>query len=240
MNHYKFKYPCLLTAVLLSYFNAALATDSGLNFSVRLLGGSMSGQNTTSDTDFQSSKGGQFGMSMAYQYGGFYTGLNIQGGDFTFEKQAPDQVSPTGTKQVKNDKVKHNELDLVFGYYLMERISLFIDLKGTSDTWESNQHKQEFNGAGIGAAGYWPINDNWLFYGSIGAISSGEVKYNGEKIGTGSSRNLDIGLLYKVSGNHRLIIGARGSRYAYVYDSGDKQVHNIGGTYVGYNYLFPL
>ena len=237
-NILKSTYPLAMLVML--HVNTVVAAERGLNLSVRLLGGGWSGENTTSKTEFESTQGGQLGLNMAYQNGKFYTGLNLQGGEFTFEKQSPDQVGPSGTKQVTDDKVTHNELDLVFGYYLTDHISLFFDIKGVSDTWQSNQHQQEFGGAGLGVAGYWPINSNWILFGSFGAISNGNIKYNGEKIGEGTARSLDMGILYRLTDNHRLLLGLKSTRYAYKYDAGDEQVHNIGGGYIGYNYAFEL
>lgn len=236
----KFKPTFLLVVSMLLNSGFALASERGMNFSVKMLGGNFTGQNKTSGTEFESSEGGQLLLSMAYQNGRFYTGLNIQGGVYTFDKQAPDQVRPVFTFQKSNDKVAHAETDLVFGYYLIKQLSVFIDLKTVTDTWESNQHAQTFSGAGLGVAGYWPINDQWTIYGSLGAIPSGELKYDGEKIGSGVNRSLDIGALFKLTNNHRLTFGVKQTRYEYEYDKGDEQVHNIGGVYVGYNYAFAL
>lgn len=236
----KFKLNCLLIIFLLLSSSLASATESGVNFSIKILGGGYTGKNTTSETEFNSGEGGQLVMNMAYQYGKFYTGLNIQGGVYSFDKQAPDQVTPSVTSSVSNDKVTHAEVDLVFGYYLIDQLSVFIDLKTVSDTWESNQHAQEFSGAGLGLAGYWPINNKWIVYGSFGGVSSGELKYSGEKFGEGKSQSLDIGALYKLTTNHRLTFGVKRTRYVYEYDSGDEQRYIIGGGYIGYNYAFGL
>lgn len=231
---------CIVFVLLSLPANAAFASDSGISVSVRLMGGGWSGKNKTSGTDFKSDDGGQAGLNVAYQNGNFYTGLNLQGGEYTFEKDTPDQVSRAGTTGITNDKISHSELDLVFGYYLTRYFSLFFAIKGVSDTWESNQHKQEFGGVGLGAAGFWPITTDWTLYGSIGAVPSGDIKTNGEVIGEGKSSALDIGAQYHFSGGHRLTFGVKRSNYVYKYDSGDEQTHSIGGIYAGYTYAFSL
>ena len=219
---------------------SVMAEDGGLSFSYRVIGGGYSGQNTTSGTEFQSDEGNQSALSMAYQSGNFYTGLSLQGGQYTFTRQAPDQVTPAGTKQVSNDKVTHSEIGLIFGYYIIPNVSVYFGIKGVSDTWESNQHQQEFAGGGLGVSGYKAITPNWAVYGSIAWISSGELKYNGEKYGEGTSRSVDIGGLYKFTQSHRLIFGIKRSVYHYKYDSGDEQDHYIGGGFVGYSYAMGL
>lgn len=233
------------TTAIISIFslltvNTVIASESGLSFSVRLNGGGWSGKNKTSGTEFQSTEGGQIGFNGAYQNGNFYTGLNVQGGEYTFEKNTPDQVSQSGRTEVSNDKVEHNELDLIFGYYLTRHFSLFVDIKGVSNTWASNNYQHEFSGVGFGATGSWPINKNWVAYGSVGAIPSGEIKTNDEKIGEGSSRAVDIGAMYQFSKAHRVMAGIKRSNYTYKFDSGDEQTHSIGGVYFGYSFAFSL
>lgn len=148
LENYKFVIFALVLSLL--HTNATIAAESGFSFSVKAIGGGWSGKNKTSGTEFDSDEGGQLGIGMAYQNGDFYTGVNFQGGEYTFEENAPDQVSPSGTTAVSNDKVQHDELDIVVGYYLSDHFSLFLDLKGIKDTWTSNKHEQEFGGLGLG------------------------------------------------------------------------------------------
>lgn len=231
----------VLPLMLLLPLNRVAAAESGMSFSIRSMGGNWTGKNKTSGTDFEADKGGQTGLAAVYQNGDFYTGLNLQGGQYTFNGQAPDQVSQSGTTAISDDKITHSELDLVFGYYLTRYFSLFMDIKGASDTWQSNQHKQDFSGVGLGVTGFWPINDNWTLYGSLGAVSSGNLKIKGEKIGTGKSSALDIGVQYSFSGSgHRVLFGLKSSTYVYTFDAGDEQTHTISGAYLGYSYAFSL
>lgn len=218
----------------------ASASESGLSFSVKLQGGSWTGKNKTSDTEFEATKGGQLGFSGMYQNGNFYTGLNLQGGDYTFEKNTPDQVTPAGTTEISNDKITHNEFDLIFGYYLTTHVSLFLDLKTVTNTWESNNHEQKYTGAALGVTGNWPVAMNWQLYGSLAGGSGGELSSNEEKVGKGSSSGIEIGALYQLNKRHRLLFGVKRTNYTYKFDSGDEQTHSIGGVFLGYNYAFML
>lgn len=239
-NSYNIKVAAIISVVSMLIVNMAIASESGLSFSVRLGSGGWSGKNKTSGTEFESTEGGQVGFNGVYQNGDFYTGLNLQGGEYTFEKNTPDQVSQSGTTEMSNDKIEHSEVDLVFGYYLSQNFSLFVDFKTVSNTWVSNNHQQEFGGIGFGATGVWPINKSWIVYGSVGALSSGEIKVNGEKVGEGKSSAVDIGALYLFSEAHRVMFGVKRSNYVYTFDSGDEQTHSIGGVYIGYSFAFSL
>jgi len=238
LNNIKFAAIILIMSLLT--VNTAIASESGLSFSVRLNGGGWSGENKTSGTEFESTEGGQVGFNGAYQSGNFYTGLNLQGGEYTFEKNTPDQVSRSGSTEVSNDKVEHSELDLIFGYYLTRYFSLFIDIKGVSNTWASNNYEQEFSGVGFGATGLWPISKTWVAYGSVGAVPSGDIKTGDEKIGEGKSNAVDLGAMYRFSKAHRIMFGVKRSNYVYTFDSGDEQTHSIGAVYFGYSFAYSL
>lgn len=239
-NSYNIKVAAIISVVSMLILNTAIAFESGLSFSVRLNGGGWSGKNKTSGTEFESTEGGQAGFSGAYQSGNFYTGLNLQRGEYTFEKNTPDQVSSSGRSEVSNDKIEHSEVDLIFGYYLSRHFSMFVDIKGVSNTWASNSYQQDFSGVGFGATGVWPINKTWVVYGTVGVVPSGEIKTNGEKTGEGKSSAVDIGALYLFSEAHRMMFGVKRSSYAYTFNSGDEQTHSIGGVYVGYSFAFSL
>ncbi|MDH5445342.1 MAG: hypothetical protein OEY52_07280 [Gammaproteobacteria bacterium] len=240
MKMYKLFYLTAFCILFLLSVDSRAETSSGLSFSVKAMGGGWKAKNSREGETLQSDEGRQVGFSIAYLSGNFYTGLNLQGGEYKFEKEGPYQVTETGTDTVSNDTINRSEVDLVFGYYLTQRISVFFDIKGTTSTWQSNNYQQEYGGLGIGIAGYWPVSSDWKIYGSFGVIPSGEVKTNGKKIGKGKSSGLDIGALYSLSDSHRLMFGIKSSSYEYEFDNGGFQKHEIGGVYVGYNYAFNL
>jgi len=238
-NVKNFRFAVCLIALMIFSSNS-FAAQSGVSFSLRMLGGGWSGKNNTSNTEFESSKGGQLGIAGSYQTGDFYMGLSLQGGTYTFADNAPDQISQNGKIAVANDELEHSEFDLVFGYYLNRYFSLFADIKAVSNTWASNAYQQNYSGLGFGASGRWPVSDNWNIYGSIGVIPSGKLTTNDEKTGDGKSSAVDIGALYLLNKAHRLMLGVKRSNYVYTFDSGEEQTHSIGGVYFGYSYAFPL
>ena len=233
----------LVPALLMILINSSVLAESnsGMSYSVRVIGGSWTGKNTETGDEFRSTTGSQLGLNVAYQTGRFYTGLNFQGGEYKFEKEAPNQVtSASATVPVYNDIITRSELDLVFGYYLSKHFSMFLDLKSTNSRWESNAYEQQYAGVGIGIAGYWPLGDDWTLHGSFGAILAGEVTHNDEKIADGVSSGLDFGALYSLKGGHRIMFGLKSSAYEYEFTNGDFQRHDVAGIYLGYNYAFSM
>ena len=88
------------------HLNTVVASENGLSFSLKVFGegykgynsedegedgsssfgGAWSGKNETSGTGFESAEGQQVAFSGVYQYGDYYTGLNVQLGEsYRFE-----------------------------------------------------------------------------------------------------------------------------------------------------------
>ncbi|MDH5408112.1 MAG: hypothetical protein OEZ33_08175 [Gammaproteobacteria bacterium] len=221
-------------------FNANSSTPSGISLSASILGNNWTGQNTTSGTDFEASEGKQFAYSAAYHYGKFFAGLNVQGGTYEFGAKAPDRITTTGSISNSNVKIKRSELDLVAGYFITNRISIFLDIKGTNNNWLDENYEQAFSGFGLGVYTAWPLSDKWSLKGSLGVISNGIVKVNDEEAGEGTSSSLDIGAMYNVSSKGKINFGIKASSQTYKFDSGQEQTHSITGVYVGYSHSFTL
>ena len=214
--------------------------DSNLILSAKLLGSNWEGNNQNSDTDFDTTEGGQLGFNIAFQKGNFYTGLNFQGGDYKFEGNAPDQITNLGRLSFTDTTVEHAQLDLIFGYYFWKRISLFIDIKSVENKWEDTNQKQTFTGIGFGGSGVWPLNPNWSVYGSVGVVPAGKVEANNVEVGDGVSSAFEVGGIYNITQNNRLSFGAKFQTLNYEFDSGDEQENTINGLFVGYSYIFQL
>ncbi len=232
----------ILWALVLSAFsiNVHADGDMGISLGVKLLGTNWQGNNQQSDTNFNTTDGGQFGITLAFQKAKFYTGISFQGGEYTFNDAAPDQVPPSGTTPTSNVKIKRGELDLLAGYFFWEHISLFIDLKSISNTWSNNNYKQSFTGIGFGASGYWPLNKTWSLFGSIGIVPVGRVETDGSNIGDGNSGALEFGGAYNFDARNRLTFGIKSQSQTYTYDSGDKTESRLNGVFVGYSHIFPF
>ena len=226
----------LISACLIA--NTARANgNTSLNLGVKLLGANWEGNNENSGTEFDTTEGGQLGINIAFQKGSFYAGISMQGGEYQFDNNAPDQVTSSGTQSFSNVKIRHRELDLIAGYFFWDRISLFLDIKGIGYKWDNNDHEQTFAGIGLGTSGFWPVSENWALYGSAGFVPSGDVEANGTKVGDGSSGALEFGAMFNINESNRLTFGLKSSAQTYKFDSGDKQKHKMNGVFVGYSYV---
>jgi len=230
----------LLFILCLISSNAQAKGDMGLSLGVKLLGTNWQGNNELSDTTFSTTDGGQFGINLAFQKSRFYTGVSFQGGDYTFEDDAPAQVTSTATTPSSNVIISRDELDLLAGYFFWEHISLFIDLKSISNRWSNNDYLQTFYGIGFGASGYWPLNKSWSLYGSVGVVPIGQVTTDGNKIGDGNSGALEFGGAYHFNTRNRITFGLKSQSQTYNYDSGDKTESRLNGVFVGFNHIFPF
>lgn len=229
----------ILIAGICLYSNLAHSeTRSGLSGTVKVLAGNWKGENKNSGTEFEASDGRQWSISLTYQYADFYTGLNLQGGVYTFDDNGPEQMSGSTSQPVSNVELAHSEIDLVAGYFINRQISVFLDLKGISNTWENYSHEQTFGGVGLGATGLWPLNPDWILYGSIGFVPAGDVMVNDVKVGEGKSSAFDIGAMYNLDEGQRLIFGLKASTQIYNFDSGDEQLHEFSGLFLGYSHSF--
>ena len=227
--------------VLMLWAQAVYAeSDSSMNFSARFIGGIWTGNNNEASDRYESTEGSQFGMNIGYRNGQMYAGLNLQGGEYNFTGRAPDIETASISIPVSNERIRRSELDLVFGYYLTPRVSIFGDIKATTSVWQGSAYSQSYSGLGIGVAGNWPLNADWLVYGSLGLINNGKVSSDSVEIGSGKSAGLDVGALYSISNGHRLMLGLKSSTYVYEFDNGSRQTSVVGGAYIGYNYAFGM
>lgn len=230
----------LILILCLISINVQAKGDMGLSLGVKLLATNWQGNNQQSDTSFSTTDGGQFGINLAFQKSKFYTGVSFQGGEYTFEEEAPDQVTSSATSASSNVIISRDELDLLVGYFFWEHISLFIDLKSISNQWDSNDYRQTFYGLGLGASGYWPLSKSWSLYGSVGFVPVGQVETEGNKIGDGTSGAFEFGGGYHFDKRNRLTFGVKLQSQTYDYDSGDKTESRLNGVFVGYNHIFPF
>ncbi|VAW92057.1 hypothetical protein MNBD_GAMMA22-2325 [hydrothermal vent metagenome] len=230
----------LFLLLLLSSMTVDAQEDINISLGVKLLSANWTGSNNDSGTDFERTGGGQFAWNIAIQKQRYYAGLNLQGGGYTFDNNAPDQVTNNTTTVNSNVIIQRSEIDLIAGYYFWENISLFIDFKSTQNKYDNNDFKQKFSGLGIGASGSWFLNDNWSLYGTFGFVARGDLKSSDEVVGYANSTALEFGGIYRYSDTHRFNIGIKSQGQKYTYNNGTSQTHNFGGFFIGYNYLFSL
>ncbi len=211
-----------------------------VNLSARVITGEWNSDANVVGGDI-SQQGGQLGFSLAYHRDKFFTGIRLQGGDYRFTDNAPNQITAGGAQAVSNSTVKHGEFDLLAGYYFFERTAFFLDIKTTSDKWLSNNYQQNFSGLGIGVNSFYPINKDWLLYGSFGIIANAQLKdINKNQLADASSFAFDIGFSYKLGLQSALGVGLNQRAYTYTLPSGAEQSYSIGGLTAYYQYRFEM
>jgi len=230
----------LILLLMVLSVNHAYA-DQRLTFGAKLLAAGWKGDNGSGRTDFESNEGGQFGLSLAYKIGDFYTGLNLQRGEYNFKDDAPDKFTVAGRVTSSNVKIQQTDIDLLFGYYFWSQVSLFVDIKNVTNNWLDQPYEQNFTGLGLGTSGFIPINDKWTLFGSFGFIGGGEIKNNNDtKVGTGSSWALELGTVYTINERNFVNAGIKTRNYRFEYLDSSKQQYNINALFIGYNYSFSL
>ncbi len=233
-----------LYSVLLYFALSAMVlnAEENLNISLglKLLSSNWKGSNSNSGTDFERNAGGQFAWNIGLQKDRYYAGLSLQGGNYHFVDNGPEQVTSNTTTPVSDVKIQRSEVDLIAGYYFWDNISLFVDIKTIQNKFDKNNYKQNFAGLGVGIAGAWLLNNNWSLYGSFGFVGKGDLKANGAIIGSANSAALELGTLYRYTESHRFNIGFKNQGQKYTFNNGNSQTHKFGGLFIGYNYLFSL
>lgn len=234
LAHYRKEIFVLFTLVLVP-FNLHAANSVSLG--VTLNGAEWSGDNGSGRSSFSSTEGGQFGLSANVNLDRFYVGLSLQGGEYSFSSDAPDQFTSKGTATVRDADVEHSDFDLLAGYYFWPQVSLFVDLKGAASKWKNNGYEQTFSGLGIGVSGYHPLAQDWLLFGSFGFVN-GDIKDDEvSDLGDGNSRALIFGAVYSIEKNQHLNFGLRFRKYNFDFNDGNTQNYTLNGLFVGYTHV---
>ena len=232
----------LFIILLLGAFaiNAAHA-EQRLTFGAKLLAAGWNGDNGAGRTDFESDEGGQFGLNISYKLDKFYTGLNLQRGEYNFKDNAPDKFTLAGRVPSSKVKIQQSDMDLLVGYYFWSQVSLFVDIKSVTNNWLDEPYEQSFFGLGLGVSGYIPVNEKWTLFGSFGFIGNGKIEDNNDnKVGDGNSWALEAGTVYTINDRHFLNAGIKTRNYSFEYLDSTKQDYKINALFIGYNYSFSL
>ena len=232
----------LLRALALTIFLTcvpAVQAAQSLTVGATFYGSGWEGDNGSGNSDFESDSGGQFGASINYRVNKFYTGLNLQRGTYEFDGDAPTQFTSRGVQTSSDVKIEHSDLDLLVGYYFWTNVSLFLDLKATHSEWRDNDYEQAFVGLGAGVSGFYPINDEWLVFGSFGFVN-GDIDDDEDTSnhGDGRSTSLSAGAVYRFDKANTINFGLKLRSYDFEYDDGNEQEYDINAIFVGYNHTF--
>jgi hypothetical protein len=231
----------ILPAMVISLLSlGGQAQASSLSLGVSLNGTGWSGDNGAGNSSFESDNGGQLGFSLSFSKDRWYVGLSLQGGEYEFSQVAPTQFRSDATQPTQNLTVNHSDFDLLAGYYVWDRISLFIDLKAVGTQWQNNDYEQGFGGLGLGISGYHPLNENWTLYGSWGVVGGKISEKNNTELGDAGSSAFTIGASYKLNPLDRLSMGLKLRSYQYDFDNGESQQNDLAGIFFGYNHAFEF
>ena len=223
----------------LSFISIHVQANEYISIGVKLLGAGWEGDNGSGGSSFNSDKGGQLGFNVAYKTGNFYTGLSLQGGEYQFTNDAPDQFTTAGRVTASNVNVKQSDFDLLFGYYFWPQASLFIDLKAVGNNWLSDNYEQTFSGMGLGVSAFNPVNEKWTLFGSFGFIGNGEIKDTNEnKVGEGTSSAIEIGAAFILDETNQINIGVKFRNYKFEHSDNSKQDYSVNALFVGYTHTF--
>ncbi len=236
MNNRTLLYPLMLACLLSHPVRAAESISVG----VKLLGAGWQGDNGTGNT-FESDKGSQFALNASYRLDRFYTGLNLQGGEYEFSGGTPDQFTTTGRIPAGSGVIEQNDFDLLVGYYVWPQVSVFLDIKAVSNNWRNNSYEQTFSGLGLGVTGFFPHNEYWTFYGAFGFVSDGDIKDSNDNIvGSGDNTALELGAVYALDNSNHINMGFKFRDYAFTHNNGSKQDYSVNALFVGYTHTFSL
>ncbi|MDH5324499.1 MAG: hypothetical protein OEZ68_03700 [Gammaproteobacteria bacterium] len=240
----KMKPTLLILIALITAFgvNSVYAADVSLSFGAKLATSNWTGNNTNSDTSF-AQRSGHVGLNLMLQRDQFYFGFNLQGGNHQFKTGSPERILANGSTiaATANENIKHNELDLVLGYYVVKNISIFADLKSISNEWTDEDPivKMQASGLGLGVSGYVPVGKHFIFYGSAGSVPL-NVQTDGTDVGQGRVNAIELGGAVNLSSRNRLSFGFKRQRQHYEFDNGDSQKHNLNSFFIGYNHSLWL
>ena len=198
---------------------------------------SWQGENVT-DAETYDADAGMLAIQLKLHKDRWYTGLAFKGGEFEFTGTAPRREDGA-TSGSATETVTRGEFDLVAGYYFWDRVSLFVDIKASSNTWISDDHQVSYGGLGFGITAYRPYSDSWLFYGSFGVVPL-TAKVDDAEVGSGEGSSLEFGALRRLGNNMNLLISIKSQSQNIDYDGGDKQQSQIGGLNIGFSRSFDL
>lgn len=214
----------------------AQAGQFGLGITLNATG--WDGDNGPGRSSFASDEGGQFGLALKYSDARFYSGVDLQGGDYRFSGAAPDRFTADGVLESRDTRVRHNDFSLLAGYYFWPRVSLFASLKSATSRWREDNYRQTFGGLGFGVAGFHPLDDEWMLFGSLGVVGGGVEDGDGRRLGDGSSSALAAGAVVQLGDGNSLNFGLKFRGFDFEFDDGNRQRYSLNGLFFGFQHQF--
>lgn len=230
----------IYSLISIAFWMQNVSADQRITVGVKLLAAGWQGDNGSVSSSFNSDEGGQLAFSASYLRDKFYAAISLQSGNYNFTGAAPDQFTQSTRISSSNTEIEHRELDLLAGYYFWPKVSLFVDIKGISNTW-SDGYEQSFGGLGFGVSAFIPVNEDWTGFASAGFVGRGDVKDANElKVGDGRSGALEFGGVYRLAQNSTINMGIKFRNYSFEYLDDTSQDYSINALFVGYNHGFAF
>ncbi len=236
--------PVTLTfSVLLAASIAATAnaqeSPTMLTLGAKLHAGGWTGENKGANSgDIESESGSGAGLSLGLRKGAWSGVLSIESGSYDFEDEQPNY----DPEFIVTDELTINSsfISLGVGYQLNPYFSMQGGIKSHAQEWDDFGREIVYVGIGVGFTGYYPINDNWTLYATLGLNGLTIEDEDGDEIGDGGSSSLEVGAAARLSPVSSLSFGFRSESVTAEFDSGNEQEHTIGNFYLGYNHAFEL
>lgn len=218
-----------------------VAAQAGAEFSagVKLLpANNWSGSNNHPGEKDYEARSTQLALIGSVRRDKFYALISVAGAEYGFSSPAPDLNNDSGSTSVNNVDVKLSETDLLVGYYILPKLSLFADYKAVGYQWKNNNKTMSYGGIGLGVSGYYPINPEWSFYGNFGVLGDMKVRSDGNQIGSATGIAMEAGAIHPLTAKLTLSMGLKVQGQNVEFDSGEKQSHARNGLIFGLVHQF--
>lgn len=227
-----------LLAVFCLPVNALADVQLSIAPGIKLFPNTWSGEDEDTEETFDSSATAA-GLNLKVQWRQLYGALSLSGAEYTFKDTAP--ARPTGSQVIIPEEgvdINRSDFDFAIGYYFLDFLSAFVDIKGTSVKW-SDDYQVDYSGIGLGITAHHQFSARWGIYGSLGVVPL-TIREDDEEIGSGAGSALEVGGLFRASKIFNIHLSLRSQSQRYEYDSGITEKHNVGGINLGVSAVFSM
>lgn len=231
-------------SVLLFTSASIYATETSplvIQLGAKLHSGSWIGENVgQADGDFESDSTTGVGLSVRLSKGPWFGSFTMQTGEYTFKENQPFPDNDTIPLAPSESSIGSGFFTLSGGYRINQYVSVQAGFKSFVQSWERPKYEIGYSGFGIGVSGYYPINNNWTSYGSLGFNAYSIEEADGGELGSAGASAIELGAAYRLSKVSSLSIGVRSENITSEFDNGSEQKHTVGNIFIGYNRVFML
>jgi len=181
-------------------------------------------------------------LSLAYLRNKWSLGLAIQGGQF--EAQS-GELYPGATEALPVDAdIDISRVDLVFAYYFWPQVSLFTGFKNYTQKVSGGVNSNgdfslEYNGIGVGVAGFKPVSEKWNLFASL-SITPLNIEADNRKIGSASSSAIVFGGVYSFREMTSFSVAMKVNTFESDFDNGQLIENSLAGLRFGIHHQFEL